>query len=101
MFFLLIKELSQLEGQKIWIILEDDNPIFKWPSKFSEVERPLIQNLKIELMDVCLLELSKGDYSSMTMMPTKDFWAIGLNITCVGIIVQWTNKPIQTSIPCP
>jgi hypothetical protein len=52
------------------------------------VERPLIQNLKIELMDVRLLELSKGDYSSMTMMPTKDFWEIGLNITCVGFLLS-------------
>jgi hypothetical protein len=101
MFCLLITELSQLKGQKIWIILENDNPIFKWPSKFSEVERPLIQDLRIELMDEGLLELSKCDYNSMTIMPTKDFWAIGMNITCVGIIVQWTNRPIQTSIPCP
>jgi len=52
------------------------------------VERPLVQALRIELMDVGLLELSKGDYSSMIMMSTKDFWAIGLNITCVGIIIQ-------------
>jgi len=39
-------------------------------------------------MDEGLLELSKCDYNSMTIMPTKDFWAIGMNITCVGIIVQ-------------
>jgi hypothetical protein len=63
-------------------------PIFKLPFKFNEVERPLVQALIIELMDVGLLELSKGDYNSMIMMPTKDFWAIELNVTCVGTIIQ-------------
>jgi len=38
-----LKDLNQLEGQKVQIVLEDDNPIFKQLYKPSEVERTLIQ----------------------------------------------------------
>ncbi len=38
-----LKDLNQLEGQKVQIVLEDDNPIFRQLYKPSEVERTLIQ----------------------------------------------------------
>ncbi len=38
-----LKDLNQLEGQKVQIVLEDDNPIFTQLYKPSEVERTLIQ----------------------------------------------------------
>ncbi len=41
-----LKELGQLGGQEVQIILEDDNPIFKQPYKLSEVERALVQMWK-------------------------------------------------------
>jgi hypothetical protein len=51
--------------------LEDDNPIFKQPYKFSEVERALIQVRTIKLLDVGLVELFRGEYASTTLMLTK------------------------------
>jgi len=33
---------GQLRGQEVWIILEDDNPIFRQPYRLSEVERTLV-----------------------------------------------------------
>jgi hypothetical protein len=38
-----LKELGQLEGQEICIILKDDNYIFKQPYKLSDVEKVSIQ----------------------------------------------------------
>ncbi len=37
-----LKDLGQLRGQKVHIILKDDNPIFKQPYRFSEVEKTLV-----------------------------------------------------------
>jgi hypothetical protein len=45
-------------------------------------------SLEVELLNVGLVELSKGEYALATMMPTRrTFLAIGLNATCVEIIV--------------
>jgi len=38
-----LKDLSQLKGQEVQIVLEVDNPIFRRLHKPSEVERTLIQ----------------------------------------------------------
>jgi hypothetical protein len=37
----------------------------------NEIERALVQVQTTKLLDVGLVELSKGDYVSTTMMPTK------------------------------
>jgi hypothetical protein len=37
-----LKELGHLRGQEVQIILEDDNPIFKWFDKLSEVKGTLV-----------------------------------------------------------
>jgi len=66
-----LKELGQLKGQDIQIIFEHDNPIFRQPYKLSEVERALVHVQTIELLNVGLVELFKGEYASTTMMPTK------------------------------
>jgi hypothetical protein len=34
-----IGTLGHLKGKEVQIILADDNPILKWPYKFSEVKR--------------------------------------------------------------
>jgi hypothetical protein len=52
-------------------MLENDNPIFKWPYIFSEVERALVQTWTIKLLDVSLVELSTVEYASTTMMLAK------------------------------
>jgi len=41
-FAFYLKELSHLRGQEVQIILEDDNPIFKWFDKLSEVKGTLV-----------------------------------------------------------
>jgi hypothetical protein len=52
--------------------LEDDNLIFKQPYKLSEVEKTLIKVQTTKLLDAGLVEMSKGEYASATMMPTKN-----------------------------
>jgi hypothetical protein len=32
-----------VQGQEVWIILEDDNPVFKQPYKLNDVEKALVQ----------------------------------------------------------
>ncbi len=38
-----LKDLGQLKGQEVRIILENDHLIFKQPYVFSEVEKALVQ----------------------------------------------------------
>jgi hypothetical protein len=52
--------------------LEDDNPIFRQPYKLNEVERALVQVQTVELLDVGLVELFKGEYASTIMMLVKN-----------------------------
>lgn len=64
---------------------------------FSEVEITLFWTWRIKLLDACMVELFGGEYAFAIMMEAKKkktFLAIGPNIACVGIIIQWTNKPI-------
>ncbi len=58
-----LKELGHLRGQEVWIVLEDDNPIFKQPYRLSEMERALVQARTAELLNASLVELLKGDYA--------------------------------------
>ncbi len=75
-----------MKGQEVQIILKDDNLIFKQPYRFSELDKALVQALMIELLDVGLVELSKGEYVSTTMMSIKD--TFGNWTKHVGITVQ-------------
>lgn len=50
-----LKDLGELKEQKVWIILEDNNPIFMWPFWLSEVEMALIQAWITTLLDVGLV----------------------------------------------
>jgi hypothetical protein len=69
-----LKQLGQLRGQEVRIILEDDNPIFKQPYKLCVVEKTLIQTPTTKLLDVDLVELFKGEYASTIMMLAKDIF---------------------------
>jgi hypothetical protein len=51
--------------------LKDDNLIFRQPYGFSEVEKPLVQAWTTKLMDVGLVELSKGQYALTMIMQAK------------------------------
>ncbi len=66
-----LKELGQLWGQDVQIILEDDNPIFRRPYKLNEVDRTLVQTQMTELLDASIVELSRGEYASTTVMLAK------------------------------
>ncbi len=62
-----------MKGQKVQIILEDDNLIFSQLHKLiSEVQRALVQAWTIELMDVNLVELFKREHVLVIVMPTKN-----------------------------
>ncbi len=74
MFCFQFEGIRLVKGTRGWIILEDDNPIFKRPYKFNEVEKTFVQAWKLELLDIGLVELSKGEYALVTMMSTKDIF---------------------------
>ncbi len=57
--------------------------------------------LKVELLNVGLVELSKGEYALTIVMPIRTFLVIVLNVACVEIITRWINRPFQTNMPCP
>jgi hypothetical protein len=70
-----LKEFDHLKGQEFQIILEDDNPIFKRPCKFSMVEEKLVQAQTTKLLDADLVKLSRDEYTLRIMMPTtKDIF---------------------------
>jgi hypothetical protein len=66
-----LKEFVHLKGQEFQIILEDDNPIFKRPYKFSKVEKKLVQAQTTRLLDAGLVKLSRDEYTLTIMTPTK------------------------------
>jgi len=57
--------------------LEDDTLIFRQFYKLSKVEKTLVQTQITKLLDVGLVELSRGEYVSTKMMPTKDIFGNG------------------------
>ncbi len=57
------------------IVLEDDNPIFKRPYRLNEIERALVQAQTVELLDVGLVELLRGEYVlAIVMLAKKDIF---------------------------
>ncbi len=46
-------------------------PIFRRPYRYSDMERDLIQNRTLDLLEVGLVELSHGEYASATVMLAK------------------------------
>jgi hypothetical protein len=52
--------------------LKDDNPIFRRPYKFSEVERALVQAWITKLMDARLVEWFRGQYALTIVMQAKN-----------------------------
>jgi hypothetical protein len=50
---------------------ENDNPIFKWPYIFSEVERAWVQTWTIKLLVASFVKLSTVECASTTMMLAK------------------------------
>jgi hypothetical protein len=48
-------KIGQLKQQEVHIILEDDNPIFRRPYNFNEVERTLVQIQTLKLLDTSLV----------------------------------------------
>jgi hypothetical protein len=63
--------LGVLIGPGIRIELASDMPIFHRPYRYSDMERDLIQNRTLDLLEAGLMELSHGEYISATVMPTK------------------------------
>jgi hypothetical protein len=66
-----MKELGALIGHGIRIELASDRPIFRRPYKYSDMERDLIRNRTLDLLEVGSMELSHGEYASAIVMPTK------------------------------
>jgi hypothetical protein len=66
-----MKELGALIGLGIRIELASDMPIFRRPYRYNDMERDLIWNRTLDLLEVGLVELSHGEYASTIVMPTK------------------------------
>jgi hypothetical protein len=66
-----MKELGALIGPGIWIELANDTPIFRHPYRYSDMERELIRNQTLDLLEARLVELSHGEYASTIVMPAK------------------------------
>jgi hypothetical protein len=61
-----MKELGALIRPYIRIELASDMPIFRCPYGYSDMERDLIRNRTLDLLEVRLVELSHGEYASAT-----------------------------------
>jgi hypothetical protein len=66
-----VKELGALIRPGIRIELANDTPIFYRPYRYSDMERDLIQNRMLDLLEARLMELSHGEYASTTIMLAK------------------------------
>jgi hypothetical protein len=66
-----MKDLGALIGLGIRIELANDTPIFRHPYRYSDMERDLIQNQMLDLLEAGLVELSHGEYASATVMLAK------------------------------
>ncbi len=55
----------------IRIELANDTPIFRRPYRYSDMERDLIRNRTLDLLEIKLVELSHGEYASAIVMPAK------------------------------
>ncbi len=66
-----MKELGALIGPGIWIELVSDTTIFRHPYRYSDMERDLIQNRTLDLLEAGLMELIHGQYASADVMPIK------------------------------
>ena len=67
-------KLTDLEGYKgrpVRIQLEDDHPVFRRPYRLSLSEREGVRTRCTELLSAGLVELSDGEYTCATVMPTK------------------------------
>jgi hypothetical protein len=71
MFCFQFEGIGLVKGTRGPIILEDDNPIFRRPYRLHEVERALVHVQTTKLLDAGLVELSRGEYASTIVMPTK------------------------------
>jgi hypothetical protein len=66
-----MKELGALIGPSIQIELASDMPIFRRPYRDNDMERDLVRNRTLDLLEVGLVELSHGEYASTTIMSAK------------------------------
>jgi hypothetical protein len=73
-----LKELGQFRGHEVYIILKDNTPIFVQLHRLIETKRTFVQVWTMKLVDVGFMELLKGDYVLVIMMPTtRNFFTIG------------------------
>ncbi len=70
-----MKELGQLQGQEVQIVLEDVDPIFKQPYRLNEMERALVWAPTIKLLGASFMELLRGEYAlTIVMIVEKDIF---------------------------
>ncbi len=96
-----MKELGALIGLGIRIELANDKPIFHRPYRYSDMERDLIQNRTLDLLEPRLMELSHGEYASATVMPAKkDVHGNYTIVGCVETTILLISRLSPISMPC-
>ncbi len=99
-----MKESGALIGPSIRIELASDTPIFHCPYRYSDMERDLIWNWTLDLLEVRLVELSHGEYASTIVMLAKkdvhgnytDRWMCGNYRP-----INWQTKSDKYAMPKP
>jgi hypothetical protein len=66
-----MKELGALIGLGIRIKLASDMLIFRRPYRYNDMERDLIRNRTLDLLEAGLVELLHGEYASAIVMLAK------------------------------
>jgi hypothetical protein len=93
-----MKELGALIGPGIQIELASDTPIFRHPYRYNDMERDLIWNRTLDLLEARLVELLHGEYASTTVMLTKK--DVHGNYTDRWMCVLSIGRLSSISMPC-
>ncbi len=75
---------------------------FWWPYRSSDMEKVLVKVRMEELLEVGLVELSKGEYALTTIMFFQEryFWWLDWTLECGDDKLWSTSKYNLTNMPC-
>ncbi len=99
-----MKGLGALIGLGIRIESASDTPIFHRPYRYTNMERDLIQNWMLDLLDAKLMKLSHGEYASaIVMLVKKDVYGNYTDRQMCGHYrpINWQIKSNKYAMPTP
>jgi hypothetical protein len=99
-----MKEFGVLIGPSIRIQLANDTLIFCHPYRYSDMEKELIRNWTLDLLEAGLVELLHGEYASATiMLAKKDVHGNYMDKRMCGNYrpIDWQTKSDKYAMPTP